>query len=472
MDKRMQQISQAIRSGKALEENISRLFNHLADHYQANSAIQLAMLYFSYYEAYYDDENTWSEDAKSLITRLNILIRDQLFDHRSGAEREKAILEADQIRREIMKRMECLTVYTDIFQVYEYVLNRLEYRFEEKDIVIDDEEFSKEILRFIFDSEDNVIINEKIKEIIGQLPIRITKHKYFELLRNSLRVYLGSEQASLDSYLYMLRSSAMLSAGQDMESLYPNLWEKKEALSQIKYSDISEDIYHKAVNQLQAASFILETESYVYYGLQEIINMVYTLLLCSPYTDMTVGKEEGAIETAFEIIRDINHIFTGGEKPEPDNSTVEKLSALEGVIEELTMDASELEDVLYLVEQKYEALTESLMLKEYMNVLLRIRKLMSSSPFALLEEEARKAIVDEKIIEKETASLENELADLFAAQDRMINRAVMANTINKLPVFFDNHKEVMDYVLYSLTRCSDSYEKAACAEIINAIMTE
>ena len=46
----------------------------------------------------------------------------------------------------------------------------------------------------------------------------------------------------------------------------------------------------------------------------------------------------------------------------------------------------------------------------------------------------------------------------------------MANTLNKLPVFFKNHSEVMDYVLYSLNKCSDLAEKYACIEIINEMM--
>jgi len=48
----------------------------------------------------------------------------------------------------------------------------------------------------------------------------------------------------------------------------------------------------------------------------------------------------------------------------------------------------------------------------------------------------------------------------------------MANTMNKLPVFFKDHKEVMDYVRYSLERCSDIHEKIACIEIIRDIMSE
>ena len=54
----------------------------------------------------------------------------------------------------------------------------------------DDEEYTKDVC-FIFNSEDNLQINEMIKEIIRQLPIRITKQKYFDYLEDSLYELLG-----------------------------------------------------------------------------------------------------------------------------------------------------------------------------------------------------------------------------------------------------------------------------------------
>ena len=56
-----------------------------------------------------------------------------------------------------------------IYLRYEYALNRIEW-FKKTDHIEDDEEFSRMVLRYIFDSEDNVIVNDRIQDI-GQLPI-------------------------------------------------------------------------------------------------------------------------------------------------------------------------------------------------------------------------------------------------------------------------------------------------------------
>jgi hypothetical protein len=473
MDKKIRHIIQNIRSGQLLEESIPQMFNYLADDYYRYSNIQLSMNYYSFYEAYYDDENTWSKEAKNIILQLNEVIRDNILQNQSGAEHEEAIRKVDALRNTIMKHMNALTVYTDIFQIYEYVLNRIEYRFREIDDTVNEVEFSKEILRYIFDTEDNLVINEKIKDIIGQLPIRITKQKYFELLKESLQAYLGADQASFEIYLYMLRTSAMLYREEGTDTIYPGLWEKKEYLSHQQYKEMKKEDFDKALTSLQAATLTLETETTVYLSLQEMINEVYTMLLCSNYAGMVNSESEAAQKAAFIIIQSINKIFITDKKQDLSNELMEKLSVMEGVQEYLSVEIAALEDALFEVNKNYETLTQSLMLDQFMQVLLRSQKLLSNSIFIELEDrKAEQGIVDEELLAKTVEALEADMTSLFADQDKVITRAVMANTMNKMPVFFKNHKEVMDYILYSFDRCSDFYEKAACIEIISAIMSE
>lgn len=469
MNKNMKQISKEIREGKMLEKNIPTLFNILAEKYHTFADVRLAMHYFAFYEAYTDDEGTWSAASLEIIDKVNRIIHDNVLNSNSGMDREAAIQEVDQIRNRIMEHMSAITKYIDIFQIYEYVLNRVEYRFSDKVVTFDEEEFSKEILRYIFDTEDSVVINEKIKDIIGQLPIRLTKQKYFEILKGSIQAYLGADAASLDSYLYMLKTSAMLHSEDGMESLYPTLWEKKTELSKLSLKDITKEDYDKAIGLLHAASLTLEIETTVFFGLQEIVNEVYAILLCGPYAGMIEGTTL-ADKAASTILRKINEYFINHDKKELSDQLVDKFHNIEGVQEELSLDITSLEDSLYEVNVNHKALTESLMLNQFLNILLRTKDLLSNSLFIDLHAAKRDEIVDEEKVEKEVKALEEALTNLFNKHDRMIARAVMANTINKMPVFFIDHTEVMEYVMYSLQRCSDIYEKAACYELINDIM--
>lgn len=475
MDNKIRQITREIQKGKFLEENIPQLFNHMANHYQLLSKVRLAMHYYTFYESFYDDENSWSEQALEYVDQVNVIIRNHMVESKSGEEREKAVAALDSIRKDVMKRMEVLTAYADMFQIYEYVLNRMEYRFKSEAEFVDDEEFAKEILRYIFDTEDNMIINEKIKDMIGQLPIRITKQKYFDIIKDSMSSYKGCEASTLESYLYMMKTSAMLYHNERLKSLYPTLWEKKELLNQVDYQNISRDLFDKAINTLHAATIILETETSVYFGLQEVMNDLYAFLLCEPYAGMVANdskEEENAQIAAQDIVKEINDKFITKNKDDIFDEVMDQFSELEGVQEEFGVMVDTMESAFFEVSQNNKDLIEGLMLEVIMNILKRSQTLLSNSLFVDFDTVNDTTIVDENRITKEVQQLEGELTELFATQNRVITRAIMANTINKVPVFFKDHKEVMDYVRYSLDRCSDVHEKIACIEIIREIMSE
>ena len=46
----------------------------------------------------------------------------------------------------------------------------------------------------------------------------------------------------------------------------------------------------------------------------------------------------------------------------------------------------------------------------------------------------------------------------------------MANTIDKLPVFFNNTDEIQNYINVSLMQCTDDAEAAATVEVLKLII--
>ena len=60
----------------------------------------------------------------------------------------------------------------------------------------------------------------------------------------------------------------------------------------------------------------------------------------------------------------------------------------------------------------------------------------------------------------------NEVKELFNNSSRMVRRAIMANTLEKMPVFFKTSQEVADYVMASLIQCNDEAEKYASKQLI------
>ena len=105
-------------------------------------------------------------------------------------------------------------------------------------------------------------------------------------------------------------------------------------------------------------------------------------------------------------------------------------------------------------------------LMEKFTALKQMSLLASSSTFAEIDKKTEDTKVTAKMADDTAARLISEVKELFKNSSRMFRRAVMANTIDKMPVFFNNPQEVANYISSSLAQCDDDAEKYASKEII------
>lgn len=471
MNKTVKQICNEILKGNTTDENMPLLLNFMANEYHTYAGVGLSMHYYAFYESYVDEEGTWSQEAKDMVNKLNQMIVNHIVEHQVEGL-EESITAIDGMRKDIMNRMNILTTYTDIFQLYEYVLNRVEYRFKAGLANINDEEIARDILAYIFESDDNYVVNEKIKEIVGQLPIKMTKQKFFAYLEESLRLYLGSEKSTLDSYVYMLKTSAALDEGEGLSDLYPLLWEKREKFASYDYKGMTEPEYKEAMEMLRLTTLILENETTIYYNLQELMNEVYARLLTTSYAGLGENEMEEEENAVIAIITSVANHFISGNKEDLPMELLDQFAPLEGIQEALMEDLVYLEEALFELDRNGRDLAESIMCDKILNVLLLSKDLLSNSIFIDFDEVRDTTTVDEDMMHNVIESIEQSYKDKFTTSDKKMVRAIMANSLSKMPVFFQSHTEVMDYVVYSLEHCGDHHEKIAAVEIIRGIMAE
>lgn len=64
-------------------------------------------------------------------------------------------------------------------------MNRVEYRFSESEFGDEyyNDRFEKDIYRYITGDKDNTVINMKLSQIVGQVPMRLSKNKFYDMLR-------------------------------------------------------------------------------------------------------------------------------------------------------------------------------------------------------------------------------------------------------------------------------------------------
>ncbi|MFR5602010.1 MAG: hypothetical protein ACLTKI_06525 [Lachnospiraceae bacterium] len=242
-----------------------------------------------------------------------------------------SILEKLKMFRErIRKEMEVLTSYADCFQIYEYAVNRLERRFEEKPELPDDALFVKQFCNYLSDAQDSQVLYFRLQMMLEQLPIRLTKAKFFSLLMEGLSLYQDAGRSSLDQRLYMLRSGSMIGLPESMKDGHEAMYQDLKFLEQLDFKALTEQTYHQAAQMIREHAETLTNETYFLEPVQDLINDLYVLCLTRDSAIRDAG-EEAAIT---QILLQMSHACSEGGN---------SLHALE-----------ELEETLYLLEGKQE----------------------------------------------------------------------------------------------------------------------
>jgi hypothetical protein len=372
---------------------------------------------------------------------------------------EKREEEAFSLRKESKQIMELLSAYTDRFTVYEYVLNRLEYRFSGAALEAgySDEDMTQEILQKLSSETDQTVRQSMLVSIIEQLPMRMTRKRFFQVLAEGMDAYKGSDKNAVDGQLFMLRTAAMLEEPAEFQKSFPEFYKVVETFRQAPLSTINEAEWNELHDTLAAAMEELNAQMDRMLLLQELINDLCVLTL----TDGCMWTEQH--KTCSGII---SFTLTPGTDEAALNAM---MGSLEGIQEQYStnfQEKSTLVDELMQSSQKQLSKQGMLETFEKLDVL---SKLLSSSRFADIEKKEDSEIVEASYIEEKTAALISELEAFLKASSKPLARAVMAKLVTMVPLFIRDYNQLEEYIQNSLSSCSDAAEKLACIEIIRSL---
>ena len=364
---------------------------------------------------------------------------------------EKREEEALSLRKESTQIMELLSAYTDRFTVYEYVLNRLEYRFSGASLEAgySDEDMTQEILQKLSSETDQTVRQSMLVSIIEQLPMRMTRKRFFQVLAEGMDAYKGSDKEAVDGQLFMLRTAAMLEEPAEFKQSFPAFYEVVETFKQAPLSTVSEAEWNKLHDMLADAMEELNSQMDRMLLLQELINDLCVVTM----TDGCTWTEQH--KTCSSII---SFTLTPGTDEAALNAM---LTALEGIQEQYSM-------VDELMQSSKEQLSEQGMLETFSKLEV-LSKLLSSSRFADIEQKQESETVEASYIEEQTAALISELETFLKSSSKPLARAVMAKLVTMVPLFIRDYNQLEEYIQNSLSSCSDVAEKLACIEIIRSL---
>lgn len=425
---------------------LSEYTGRFAELYYEYASIQLAFCYYTVFEILSEEKETqWVDD---IVKELNACL---FLEGRTAIDR------ITPLRDRIINIMDNITLYTDLLSVYEHIMNRVEYRF--KEVTIPDLSVTAtRIQQFIFADKDAVITNDKIKTIVSELPLRMTKQKFYDIITDSLAIYKDSDEAGVNGFIYMIRTIAGLKNDYQPINGLSDLDTLVSECQNADYANMTQDEYEALRLSLEHYTEELTRIVNVYMQIQECINHFYTMQLCQPFTRQ-IGA---AAKTAVSMTEQIRDHFSEDAQTVL-NGCNDYLEQLEGKQEDIMERVMGFEALLSDVAAEFpeDAAIVALSTSE---------KLVSSSIFIDLKEEQESVPATPELIQKATSALLEEFAEFFQNHSQILNRAVMSQVLGAVPVFFNNTQEITDYIQYSLEHCSNTSELCACVDIINEIM--
>lgn len=439
-------------AGKEAERNLPCYLRGMAGVYYRMANYNLAMQYTAFAEGLRDGDMELPEHTKGYEEEIRKMVESLAAGtgNQEGAEETLSCL--TEMRKELTAAMQELTAYTDCLYLHEYALRRLAPGMEGTVEEIDSTAALEEISNFLFCDEEQEGLLARVAAVVSELPVRMTKAKFFEWIETTLAAYKESDSDTLDRVFYMLYSAAGLYAPEGTEK-FANCKETLEFFKGLDYRTLTEEQYKEAKGKLESITEFIGSVSDVYFSLTEIVNSLMTVALTEPYVmPADVAEVKGC--------REIYGLLLSGEE-ETDFALVEAFESFEGKPEEI-------EEFLFTEEGYFdelpadEKLLEAMMQKAlYVRVSLA-RRLHTTSIFVELEQSEKPQMTYEEALaafcEKVSAALE--------VGQRVINRGMMARVIQNLPLPFTKKSDIQKYILAALETCHDMSEKTAAMQAI------
>lgn len=445
----------------------------LTDNFKDYASAVLTLNYYILYETGYEESKYNTPELLKYIEEVNGVIEEYVV--KDNKVDDSVITRVDNIRNLVIDKLDLLLNYTAKLYIYEYILNRLEYNFEKPlengRLIVNDDNFAKQVVDYIFSNNDNVVISGKIREVIAQLPIRMTKDRFYGLISDAMTLYKGNKVDELDMFVEKIESAATLSK-EAYDEEYKVLIDALEYYNGVDFKNINAETFDVAKEKYREVNDFVRTYTDFLSDLQRSINMTYVLLLVKQIRE-NVGLDNLEVEDIRKnIIKHLCECFKSEYKQSIDDNITSDLTCVEGVQEKshtLIMQLEQVidEDILEIYAK------EDNRISEIITSFKKCSLLTSTSIFAAFEQkQINNTEVDDAIIQDRMNKLIEQFKELFSSKPKMYTRAVMANILSELPIFFTNMTEVVDYVHTQIAACKNENEKIACYAILTDMMAD
>ncbi|MCM1307686.1 MAG: hypothetical protein NC223_03725 [Butyrivibrio sp.] len=451
--------------GKRAEENLHIYTEGLMSLYKRMAYLRLSMNFYTLAEVLGEAEQEQRGKMRELTDKVCELVRRAVLE--PDAEAAEALRsDTAEVRGRLLNLMEVFMAHADREQVYEYMLNRVEFRFS--DSGYGDEYyyngFERDINSFITEDTDNTVVNMKIADVISQLPMRLSNGKFFDIISNTFTLYKSSDCTAVDDLVYTIRSLGLLYTPEGFEDVLPEYEDLDNKFRETDFADITEEKYNSLREELDKMSELSEKYCDTCVMLTEAVNDVYSVALTLDALGDINEREKlaDAVREAYLAIK---------EERAPSEEVYGIFDEIAGLQEKTSRLIYTPEAMLDEIKSVNGKEIERLGMEEVFGVLWKLSRLQSTSTFAKLDEPfGAEAYKGEAYALDAASRLTEEFKAMFENSGRSFRRAVMSSVIGRLPVFFNSLSEFGEYVHVALGQCNDRAERQACMALINMII--
>lgn len=461
-----------IRNNIRKNKNLGATLEHLGTNMQYNqykaAIYDLLFNYITFLEIIEEEELSTHISECADVHETIDYIKQVIADYNGLITFNKDRKQLTDIIDKIKRDMEVLSHYIDEVEIYEYIINRIEGRFTKNYYELeDDESFAGYLIQNIFDSEDNVVINEKIKLSLSQLPIRITKNKFYNYIEDSLEKYKGAYITDFNSHIELLKDVAVF---EDDNIILENINTSIDILRKTDYKNLDSEGFHNIDDLKSSVAEKIDDIHSVYTLAANIINNLIEISYCDKYDSYIDDTDLVIVDEIFNLVKIKNDNSIDSDELH------KSLERIEGVIEKNFEEISKYSGVFQLAKDKYKDEIDEYGYSDTFKNIEKIDYMLSTSSYFAnpesMDEDKDESRVDEFTLAKAKKEFISFMDNYLKDKDRQYRRAIMARLFYYLPVSFKKPQDIHSYILNSLQQCSDINEKNAAKEILRGVMDD
>lgn len=463
--------------GKGIKDMIKRTLIELAEnaesHYLAYFMDNLSLEITTFYELISEDrQKALLEDNEGLRHIIEQIIHSmsdsQEWMTPSAEAVSQKISTLYAYREQLSDQVAVLAGYDDQLKMYQYILERRKDYGDNLD-TSSDENFAGELVQYIFEYEDSMTINDRVKGVYGELPVRMSKLKFHEWVEKALLGMKGVSVNDLMNYTTYLKETYYPEGIKGYGEVAPEFYKEVNSLKVLLTDIVASEVVVSMDARIIALQRTLDDAVSLYTFTASVLNNMLGILstlnekslnnnkdLCDSFTDLMTElhkrrKKEIIIDQDLvEIFDTISIRFS---------ADMMKNGQVDGWIEEAKQGRLD------------EIISEGL--EERFDRLASLYILQSSSYFAPVQVSAEDiTMVNEVKLIQVKKELLAYLDQASEGNSRMEKRARIANLLAVLNVVHTSAQEIHAYLMQVLTACRDEREKQGCKAILRRHMTE